>query len=79
MDRGSKSLTLPPPTQHGQQLLLAHDGPTLHAFFIAHRLFPCSLASYSAAAIRAADNTSGAQAVRALLAVGEAGWMRRQR
>lgn len=58
--------------------LVAHDGPSLHVYFHTHGLFPCS-PSASHAAVRAADKTPGAQTVRALIAVGDAGWMRRQR
>lgn len=74
------SLLISLPSFHSQAppSLVAHDGPSLQAYFHTHGLFPCP-PSASHAAVRAADKTPGAQAVRALIAVGDAGWMRRQR
>ncbi len=59
--------------------IVAPDHPALRAFFLQHRLVPLASSSASAAAVSAADKGPGGQAVRALIAVGDQGWMRRQR
>lgn len=75
------SLSSPPspsqPPHHPQpQPLIAHDHASLRAFFLTHQLFPILGPSPAASA---ADKAPGGRAVRALIAVGDAGWMRRQR
>lgn len=61
--------------QEPQQPLIAPDHPSLRAFFLTHHLFPLA----PSPAAKAADKGPGGQAVRAMIAVGDVGWMRRQR